>query len=80
MALSPPCPAATTQPLAKLLLKEIRFVCRSRARAEREARLREVDGIKDASINQLKLIAAAVGRRSPRARSSAASRFPPGTT
>jgi DNA repair protein RadC len=46
--------------LAKLLLK--RFGSFAEVIHAPEARLREVDGIKDASINQLKLIAAAAHR------------------
>src|ERR1700712_4316198 len=60
MALFPALPRRDTKPLAKLLLKK--FGSFAEVVHAPEARLREVDGIKDASINQLKLIAAAAGR------------------
>jgi DNA repair protein RadC len=60
MALYAAIPRRDTKPLAKLLLKKFgSFVEVIHAP---EARLREVEGVKDASINQLKLIAAAAGR------------------
>ncbi|WP_166299479.1 RadC family protein [Bradyrhizobium sp. 2S1] len=49
-----------TKPLAKALLKK--FGSFAEVVHAPVARLREVDGIKDASINQLKLLAAAAGR------------------
>jgi DNA repair protein RadC len=60
MALFPALPRRDTKPLAKLLLKK--FGSFAEVIHAPEARLREVDGIKDASINQLKLIAAAAQR------------------
>ena len=60
MALFPALPRRDTKPLAKALLKK--FGSFAEVVHAPEARLREVDGIKDASINQLKLIAAAAGR------------------
>src|SRR5437667_1483781 len=60
MALYAAIPRRDTKPLAKLLLKK--FGSFAEVIHAPEARLREVDGIKDASINQLKLIAAAAGR------------------
>jgi len=60
MALYAAIPRRDTKPLAKLLLKK--FGSFAEVVHAPEARLREVDGIKDASINQLKLIAAAAGR------------------
>jgi DNA repair protein RadC len=60
MALFPALPRRDTKPLAKLLLK--RFGSFAEVIHAPEARLREVDGIKDASIHQLKLIAAAAQR------------------
>ena len=60
MALFPALPRRDTKPLAKLLLK--RFGSFAEVIHAPEARLREVDGIKDASIHQLKLIAAAAHR------------------
>src|SRR5450631_908751 len=60
MALFPALPRRDTKPLAKALLKK--FGSFAEVIHAPEARLREVDGIKDASINQLKLIAAAAGR------------------
>ena len=53
-------PRGDTKPLAKALIKK--FGSFAEVVHAPEARLREVDGIKDASINQLKLIAAAAGR------------------
>jgi DNA repair protein RadC len=60
MALFPALPRRDTKPLAKALLKK--FGSFAEVVHAPEARLREVDGIKDASITQLKLIAAAAGR------------------
>src|ERR1700744_5085566 len=60
MALFAAIPRRDTKPLAKTLLKK--FGSFAEVVHAPEARLREVDGIKDASINQLKLIAAAAGR------------------
>src|SRR3954469_25664969 len=60
LALFPALPRRDTKPLAKLLLKK--FGSFAEVIHAPEARLREVDGIKDASINQLKLIAAAASR------------------
>jgi DNA repair protein RadC len=60
MALFPALPRRDTKPLAKSLLKK--FGSFAEVIHAPEARLREVDGIKDASINQLKLIAAAAHR------------------
>jgi DNA repair protein RadC len=60
MALFPAIPRRDTKPLAKALLKK--FGSFAEVIHAPEARLREVDGIKDASINQLKLIAAAAER------------------
>jgi DNA repair protein RadC len=60
MALFPALPRRDTKPLAKTLLKK--FGSFAEVIHAPEARLREVDGIKDASINQLKLIAAAAHR------------------
>jgi DNA repair protein RadC len=60
MALFPALPRRDTKPLAKALLKK--FGSFAEVVHAPEARLREVDGIKDASINQLKLLAAAAGR------------------
>src|SRR6266446_2623887 len=60
MALFPALPRRDTKPLAKALLK--RFGSFAEVLHAPVARLREVDGIKDASINQLKLLAAAAGR------------------
>jgi DNA repair protein RadC len=53
-------PRRDTKPLAKSLLKK--FGSFAEVIHAPEARLREVDGIKDASVNQLKLIAAAANR------------------
>jgi DNA repair protein RadC len=60
MALYAAIPRRDTKPLAKLLLKK--FGSFAEVVHAPEARLREVEGVKDASINQLKLIAAAAGR------------------
>ena len=60
MALFPALPRRDTKPLAKALLKK--FGSFAEVVHAPEARLREVDGIKDASITQLKLIAAAAQR------------------
>jgi DNA repair protein RadC len=60
MALFPALPRRDTKPLAKALLKK--FGSFAEVVHAPEARLREVDGIKDASITQLKLIAAAASR------------------
>lgn len=60
MALFPALPRRDTKPLAKALLKK--FGSFAEVVHAPEARLREVDGIKDASITQLKLIAAAAHR------------------
>ncbi|MBR0697351.1 RadC family protein [Bradyrhizobium lablabi] len=60
MALFAAIPRRDTKPLAKALLK--RFGSFAEVVHAPVARLREVEGIKDASINQLKLIAAAAGR------------------
>jgi len=60
MALFPALPRRDTKPLAKALLKK--FGSFAEVVHAPEARLREVDGIKDASIHQLKLIAASAQR------------------
>ena len=60
MALYPAIPRRDTKPLAKLLLKK--FGSFAEVVHAPEARLREVAGIKDASVNQLKLLAAAASR------------------
>ncbi|WP_213773816.1 DNA repair protein RadC [Bradyrhizobium sp. dw_78] len=60
MALFPALPRRDTKPLAKSLLKK--FGSFAEVIHAPEARLREVDGIGDASINQIKLIAAAAIR------------------
>ncbi len=60
MALFAAIPRRDTKPLAKALLKT--FGSFAEVIHAPEARLREVDGIKDASVNQLKLIAAAADR------------------
>src|SRR5215471_5874747 len=60
MALFAAIPRRDTKPLAKELLKK--FGSFAEAVHAPVARLREVDGIKDASINQLKLIEAAASR------------------
>jgi DNA repair protein RadC len=60
MALFAAIPRRDTKPLAKALIKK--FGSFAEVIHAPEARLREVDGVKDASINQIKLIAAAAGR------------------
>jgi DNA repair protein RadC len=60
MALFAALPRRDTKPLAKALLKK--FGSFAEVVHAPETRLREVDGIKDASINQLKLLAAAASR------------------
>ncbi len=60
MALYPALPRRDTKPLAKTLLKT--FGSFAEVIHAPVARLREVDGIGEASINQLKLIAAAAHR------------------
>ena len=60
MALFPALPRRDTKPLAKTLLKT--FGSFAEVVHAPVARLREIDGIGDASINQLKLIAAAASR------------------
>jgi DNA repair protein RadC len=60
MALFAAIPRRDTKPLAKALLKK--FGSFAEVIHAPEARLREVEGIKDASVNQLKLIAAAAQR------------------
>src|SRR5437016_7616669 len=60
MALYAAIPRRDTKPLAKALLKK--FGSFAEVIHAPETRLREVDGIKDASITQLKLIAAAASR------------------
>jgi len=60
MALFPALPRRDTKPLAKSLLKA--FGSFAEVVHAPEARLREIKGIKDASIHQLKLIAAAATR------------------
>src|SRR3954468_3082392 len=60
MALFAAIPRRDTKPLAKALLKK--FGSFAEVVHAPEARLREVDGIKDASINQIKLLAAAASR------------------
>jgi DNA repair protein RadC len=60
MALFAAIPRRDTKPLAKALIKK--FGSFAEVIHAPEARLREVDGIKDASVNQLKLIAAAASR------------------
>jgi DNA repair protein RadC len=60
MALFAAIPRRDTKPLAKALLKK--FGSFAEVIHAPEARLREVDGIKDASVHQLKLIAAAASR------------------
>src|ERR1700710_629994 len=60
MALFPALPRRDTKPLAKSLLKK--FGSFAEVVHAPEARLREGDGIKDASIPQLKLTAAAASR------------------
>jgi DNA repair protein RadC len=60
MVLFPALPRRDTKPLAKSLLKT--FGSFAEVIHAPAARLREIDGIGDASINQLKLIAAAASR------------------
>src|SRR6202020_780670 len=60
MALFAALPRRDTKPLAKSLLKK--FGSFAEVIHAPEARLREIDGIGDASINQIKLIAAASTR------------------
>ena len=60
MALFPALPRRDTKPLAKALLKK--FGSFAEVIHAPVARLREIDGIGDASIHQLKLIAAAASR------------------
>ena len=60
LALFAAIPRRDTKPLAKELLRK--FVSFTEVIHAPVARLREVDGIKDASINQLKLLAAAASR------------------
>jgi len=60
MALFAAIPRRDTKPLAKALLKK--FGSFAEVVHAPVARLREVDGVKDASINQLKLLAAAAER------------------
>jgi DNA repair protein RadC len=60
MALFAALPRRDTKPLAKSLLKK--FGSFAEVMHASEARLREVEGIGDASINQIKLIAAAASR------------------
>ena len=64
MALFASLPRRDTKPLAKELLKK--FGSFSEVIHAPVARLREVKGIGDASINQLKLLAAAAGRAAKR--------------
>src|SRR5258705_13467314 len=60
MALFPALPRRDTKPLAKTLLKT--FGSFAEVIHAPVARLRQIDGIGDASITQLKLIAAAASR------------------
>ena len=60
MALFPALPRRDTKPLAKVLLKQ--FGSFAEVIHAPVARLREVDGIGEASINQIKLLAAAASR------------------
>src|SRR3978361_1166235 len=60
MALFPPLPRRDTKPLAKALLKK--FGSFAEVLHAPVARLREVEGIGEASINQIKLLAAAATR------------------
>ena len=64
MALFAAIPRRDTKPLAKELLKK--FGSFTEVIHAPVTRLREVKGIKDASINQLKLLAAASGRAAKR--------------
>jgi DNA repair protein RadC len=78
MALFAALPRRDTKPLAKSLLKK--FGSFAEVMHAPEARLREVDGIGDASVNQLKLIAAAASRHRQGVSSSNAPRCRHGTT
>ena len=60
MALFPALPRRDTKPLAKALLKQ--FGSFAEVIHAPVARLREVDGVGEASINQIKLLAAAASR------------------
>jgi DNA repair protein RadC len=60
MALFPALPRRDTKPLAKALLK--RFGSFAEVVHAPEARLREVEGIGEASVHQIKLLAAAASR------------------
>jgi DNA repair protein RadC len=60
MALFPALPRRDTKPLAKLLIKA--FGSFAEVVHAPVARLREIDGVGEAAINQLKLIAAAASR------------------
>src|ERR1700749_2039656 len=60
LALFAAIPRRDTKELAKTLLKK--FGSFAEVIHAPEARLREIDGVKDASVNQLKLIAAAASR------------------
>jgi DNA repair protein RadC len=60
-AVSGACPGATPKPLAKALLKKFGSFAESFTRRWRG--LREVDGLGEASINQIKLLAARRKRR-----------------
>ena len=77
MALFPALPRRDTKPLAKTLLKT--FGSFAEVIHAPVARLREIDGIGEASINQLKLIAAAA-HRVAKGRYSGAPRCRRGTT
>ena len=60
LALFPALPRRDTKPLAKLLLKT--FGSFAEVVHAPEARLREIEGVGDSAVNQLKLIAAAAHR------------------
>ncbi len=60
MALFPALPRRDTKPLAKALLKK--FGSFAEVLHAPVARLREVEGIGDASVNQIKLLAASASR------------------
>ena len=60
MALFPALPRRDTKPLAKLLLKK--FGSFAEVIHAPETRLREIEGIGDASVHQIKLLAAAASR------------------
>src|SRR6188474_2395517 len=60
MALFPALPRRDTKPLAKALLKK--FGSFAEVLHASEARLREIEGMGEASINQIKLLAAAASR------------------